>query len=87
MFVLYSEYEAFSSKDRNKLLEKFVEVRLISYFQNNKLDSYFKPSESSYYELQKALNGEKYDVNLIDFDDLFDTFDEYKLIEVIDLDN
>jgi len=87
MFVLYSEYEAFCSTDRNKLLRKFVEVRLFSYFQHNTLESYFKKSEPSYYELEKALNSEEYDVKLIDFNDLFDTFDEYKLIEVIDLDN
>jgi len=63
MFVLTSEYESFSSKNKNKLLTKFVSIRLLQYFQRNTLETYFRPEESTYIEMQKALKGEEFDEN------------------------
>jgi len=85
-FVLVSEDGSFYSKDKTKLLKKFIEVRVKPYYANNELIDEWQGGPT-FQELEKVIKNEDYDITKMDIDGLFEIFHEYRLVEVTNLDD
>ena len=66
VYFFTSEYDNFCSKSKNVLLKKFVDLRLLPYYEANTIESHFKKEEATYHELEKALKHIEYDITKID---------------------
>lgn len=84
IWVLRGEYETFVSKDRTKVIEKFIAHVVIPYFRVQKVEEYledFEPEIKSYLELDNPDPTKIPTVSERDLDSLFDMFNEWELVK------
>lgn len=78
--------EKYVSKNKNKILKKFVTERLLPYYESNNINTDFETNDMTCIEIKKALNNENYNIDLMDFKKLFNMFYDCQLLEICNID-